>query len=93
MPRKPEIDRPVRQMLALPESIWAWLHLHLHSDIEGRIPQGKISQFFISRIREYRENQYLDLAPYIPGLETGAFTVRGSDEAIRRLKMRLEGGG
>lgn len=90
MPRKPEVDRPTQQIVMLPESIYAWLHLHLHSAIEGRVPRGAISNFFCARIREYRETKYLDLAPYIVGLEPGYMTVRGSDEAIAKLKARLE---
>ena len=90
MPRRPEIDRPTQQIVMLPESIKAWLHLHLFSKLEGRVPKGAIQQFFLARIREYRECEYLDLAPYIVGLEPGSMTVRGSPEAIVQLKIRLE---
>lgn len=90
MPRKPEIDRPIKQIISMPESIHAWLHLHLFSKIEGRAPQGAISNFFLARLREYREDEYLDLAPYVIGLQPGVMTVRGSPEALAKLRVRLE---
>ncbi len=92
MPRKAEVDRPVKQIFSMPESVHAWMHLHLFSELERRVPKGAIQEFLLARIREYRETAYLDLHPYVVNLEPGAFTVRGSKEAVAMLKRRLENG-
>lgn len=53
MPRRPNVVRPVRLTLMLPEDIRAKLDLHLWSEVEGRVPHGAYQQFFLARIAEY----------------------------------------
>lgn len=53
MPRTPNIIRPSKLTLHLPEDIRAKLDLYLFSDIEGRIPQGAYQQFLTERINEF----------------------------------------
>jgi hypothetical protein len=53
MPRRPNIDRPTRLELKLPESLRAKLDLHLFSEVEGRVPKGGYQAFFEQRIREF----------------------------------------
>jgi len=74
----------------LPPDAHARLLLHLHSDLEGRVPYGAYSSFFAERIREFFSHKHLDLAPWL-NCEPGAFIVSGSPEAIRQLKSALTG--
>lgn len=89
MPRRPEIDKPVPLYLMLPTSWRARLDLHLFSELEGRVPHGAYRNFFVARLIEFFATKELDLAPYIPGVLPGSMTVRGTPEAIEKLKRRL----
>lgn len=62
------------------------LVLHLTSELEGRIPLGKISAFISERIREYFSWSKLDLAPY--GFQPGYF-ITGPKDMIEALQRRL----
>lgn len=86
MPRKAEIDRPVRLDTTLPTSVYAKLALHLHSELEGKIPRGAWQRFIMERIQEFFGSKRLDLAPY--GMPQG-FEVYGSPEAIEVLQRFL----
>lgn len=78
--------------------IKAWVHpelkakmaLLLVSEVEGRIPLGKISSFISERIREYFDWAKLDLGLY--GFGQGYF-VSGPKPMIEALEARLKGGG
>jgi len=87
MPNRPQVDRPVKLNLGLPESEKAELDLMLWSSVEGRVPSGAYKRFFRERIYEYRHWIALDLAPY--GFLPGSF-VKGPGETIRRLQSILE---
>lgn len=80
MPARPRIDRPVKLLLSLPESIRARLDLHLVSSLEGRVPKGAYQEFFIARIREFFDWERCD---------TGNGVVIGPKETIEELKRRL----
>lgn len=86
MPRSPNFDRPASLHLKLPETVRAKLDLHLFSDVEGRVPQGKYQEFFIERIGEYFDGRRLDLAPF--GFPNG-FYVTGQKDMIDLLERRL----
>jgi hypothetical protein len=53
MPRTPNITRPSKLTLHLPEDIRAKLDLYLFSEIEGRIPYAAYQKFLIERINEF----------------------------------------
>lgn len=55
MPRPPNILRPSRLTIALPEDLRAWLDLHLWSDSQLRVPQGAYSNLIIMLLRNYRK--------------------------------------
>lgn len=51
--RPPNVMRPSKIGIYLPEDLRAKLDLHLFSTLEGRIPHGAYSRFISDRIREY----------------------------------------
>lgn len=53
--RRPNILRPTKLTLMLPEDIRAKLDLLLFSEVEGRVPKGAYQRFFIERINEFFE--------------------------------------
>jgi len=86
MPRKPNLDPVTRLELKLPESLRARIDLLLFSPLEGRVPQGKYQEFFVSRIKEFFDHRRLDLTPY--GFPTGYFVV-GPKEMLDALERSL----
>lgn len=62
------------------------LYLHLTSDVEGRIPFGKISEFIAERIRDYFGWQTISLEAY--GFPAGYF-VKGPPAMVEALRTRL----
>lgn len=87
MPRRPNLDRPVKLTLVLPESVRARLDLHLFSELEGRVPQGRYQAFFLERIQEFFGWRRIDLALY--GFPEGFFTA-GPKEMIEELEKELK---
>ena len=53
MPRNPNIIRPIKTTINLPEDIRTKLDVLLFSPVEGRVPHGAYSKFFVERINEY----------------------------------------
>lgn len=53
MNRKRHVLRPIKLTTTLPENVWTKLNLHLYSQVEGRVPQGAIQSFLVSRINEF----------------------------------------
>lgn len=53
MPRSPNILRPSKLTMNLPEDIRARLDLHLFSSVEGRVPHGAYARLISSLLREY----------------------------------------
>lgn len=51
--RRPNIIRPTRLNLALPEDIRAKLDLHLWSEAEMRVPHGAYQKFILGLLRDY----------------------------------------
>lgn len=86
MPRKPNLDRPTRLELKLPETLRARLDLYLFSELEGRVPKGKYLEFFAERVRVFFGNAKLDLSPF--GFPQGYY-VEGPKDMIRALQERL----
>lgn len=87
MPRKPGIETITRLELHIPENLRVKLDLLLVSELEGRVPKGKYSEFFLERLVEYLEHSQLDLTPY--AFPIGS-KVSGPKAVIALLKERLE---
>jgi len=49
--------RSIQKNISLPEDLVAKLELELFSDVEGRIPHGKQSEFFEGLLRKYFEEK------------------------------------
>ncbi len=90
MPRPTNTIPTVNLTVRLPQDIHARLALHLHSDLEGRIPFAAYQKFLTERIKEFFESDRLDLAPFA-GTTPDAFVVRGSPEAVAVLRKALKG--
>lgn len=90
MAKPPNIIPSQQLNVALPLPLYTQLSAHLYSDLEGRVPHGAYSRFFIDLLRGYFSAQHLDLAPFAAS-EPGAWTVSGSPEAIAALQRTLKG--
>jgi hypothetical protein len=53
MARPKAVIRPVEMSVSLPEDLHARLKLELFSELEGRVPHGRISQLFALLLREH----------------------------------------
>lgn len=49
----PNIIRPTKLTMHLPEDVRARLDLYLFSPLEGRIPKGAYQRFIVERIQEF----------------------------------------
>jgi hypothetical protein len=74
--------------VALPLPLYTQLSAHLYSELEGRVPHGAFSRFFIDLLRGYFSEQHLDLAPFV-GSPPGAFILHGSPEAVDACRRNL----
>lgn len=63
MPRRPNIEVSLKLNLALPESERGWLDAYLYSEAEQRVPRGAYQQFFLDRLREFRERMTANVHP------------------------------
>lgn len=86
LPRKPEVDRPTRLELKLPESLRSRLDLFLFSELEGKVPKGRYQEFFSERVRHFFDSAKLDLTPF--GFPQGYF-VEAPKDMILELQKRL----
>lgn len=53
MARPKQVIRPIEMSVSIPEDLHARLKLELFSDVEGRVPHGKISQLFTLLLRQH----------------------------------------
>ena len=53
VPRRPNIQRPVRLHTTLPEDLRVKLDLYLYSHVEGKVPQGAYQKFLIDLIKGF----------------------------------------
>lgn len=89
MPRKKAVTPTVLIKAWISPELKAKLYLLLASEVEGRIPLGKISEFVSERLREHFEWGEVDLGLY--GGPQGYF-VRGPKEMLDWLRLnRLTG--
>lgn len=58
MARQPNILRPTKLTMHLPEDVRAKLDLYLWSDVEGKVPKGAYSRFFTQLINEHLTRHY-----------------------------------
>ena len=80
------IDRPMRLETTLPTSIYMPVHLHLYSELEGKVPQGAWQRFLIERIKEFFSTRVLDLEPF--GFPPATY-ARVRKEDYDRLRAKL----
>lgn len=80
----------VRLQLHLPAEIDAKMRLHLHSELEGRVPQGEISEFIYRVLREYFDSTRVDLAPFLSS-QPGALIISGPHHVVQSLTNHLKG--
>lgn len=87
MPRQKAVTpkRLLKAWIAL--ELRAKMELELVSELESRIPLGKISEFIEGLMRAHFEHQRLDLAAY--GLPAGYF-IQGPPEMVAAVKASLE---
>lgn len=88
MGRRKNLDPSIPLELSLPESLHAKVTLFLFSNVEGRVPLGAYSNFFIERIREYFGWKRVPLEPY--GFPEGYF-IAGPKEMIEAVEEKLRG--
>ena len=89
MSRRPNALPSQMLNVALPLPLMTQLSARLYSELEGRVPHGAFSRFFVDLLRGEFTAAHLDLAPFT-GSIPGAFVVQGSPEAIATLKHLLE---
>ena len=53
MSRRRNVIPTVQLELKLPADLRAKLDLYLWSDVEGRVPQGRYQEFFVSLLNEF----------------------------------------
>jgi hypothetical protein len=53
MSRRPNIERPIKLEISLPESLRGRLDLLLWSPTEGRIPQGAYSALIVQLLKDH----------------------------------------
>lgn len=87
MPRPKATNPTVLLKAMIPPELQAKMFLLLHSDVEGRIPHGKISAFVAERLREHFDWEELDLGLY--GFAAGYF-VRGPRPMIAALRFAVQ---
>lgn len=87
MPRAKPVSPNVLLKAWITPELLTRLQLHLFSQVEGKIPHGKISEFVSDRLREFFGWKQLDLSPY--GLPGGYF-VKAPAAMIDELKRKLE---
>ena len=86
---RPPLTRPSRPLkVHLDEELAARMDLELVAPLEGKVPWGAYQRFLNERLREYFLTERLDLASFV-SVEPGTEVVRGSPEAIERLKTLI----
>lgn len=45
--------RPVHVHTTLPEDLWAKVHMHLYSDLEGKVPKGAFQSLMIRLLNDF----------------------------------------
>ena len=53
MSRRPNIERPIKLEISLPESLRGRLDLFLWSPTEGRVPKGAYSALIVQLLKDY----------------------------------------
>lgn len=89
MSRRPSLNpkRPIT--MYLPPELLDRVEEELYSELEGRVPHGKYSEFFSELLRKHFNETELDLAPYL-GKLPGEVTVRGDKFSLALLIKKLE---
>lgn len=53
MARPKQVIRPIEMSVSIPEDLHCRLKLELFSEVEGRVPHGRISQLFTLLLRQH----------------------------------------
>ena len=88
MPRRPNLIPTERLHCRLPQDVYTQMMVYLFSEVEQKVPMTATQEFLTARIREFFQQEHLDLAAYT-GATPGVFVVSGSPESIALLKDRL----
>lgn len=88
MTRRSNVIPSIKMSLWVPEDLRARLDLILFSDLEGKVPFGAYTTFYAEMLRARLDSVELDLSPFV-GSQPGALTLRGSPQAIEKLKDLL----
>jgi hypothetical protein len=88
--RPRNISPTVDTHIFLPEELHGKVSLLLWSDVEGRVPYGKVTEFMVARIREFFAREKLDLGPYL-GQPADVFVVHGEPDVLKMLETKLKG--
>jgi len=89
MPARLNAIPSVKLTTWLPGDLHGKMTLFLFSELEGRVPKSAYKDFLSARIREYFDHKRLDLAPYLPGLDSNTVIISGSEQSIELLKRLL----
>lgn len=57
MSRRTLLIRPVRVEVKIPEDLHAAISLELYSELEGKVPYGKMSELVVSLLREWKDRR------------------------------------
>ncbi len=90
MARPRSLQPSITTHVVLPEEVYNRITLALWSDLEGRVPYGQVTNFFVARAREFFARQSLDLAPYL-GQPEGTFVVWAEPGVLEALERKLKG--
>lgn len=90
MPKPPNLIPSKQLNVALPLPVFTQMTLHLHSDLEQRVPHGAYSRFITELIREYFSTRVVDIGPRVdPHLQPGVFLLRGEPATLELLERTL----
>jgi hypothetical protein len=53
MPRRPNIERPIKLEVSLPQSLRGRLDLHLWNPAQGQVPRGAYSALIVRLLTDY----------------------------------------
>lgn len=88
--RPRSIEPTVDCHVYLPESLHTQISILLWSELEGKVPYGKLSSFLIDRAKEFFTTKTLDVGE-LTGGQPGLHVVRGDPETLKQLETKLKG--
>jgi len=90
VPKPPNLIPSKQLNVALPLPVFTQLTLHLHSDLEQRVPHGAYSRFITELLREHFASKVVDIGVrQDPPLTPGVYLLRGEPATIELLQRTL----